>query len=97
MQEPVKGRGREGLGHELFKADRCGFDEIAMDRFLVSGINETIEALGRVGADFEQVDGIGLRRRRHKCDEVGYIPFDQDAANLFVQLVASRYEHPHHD
>jgi len=22
-----------------------------------------------------------------------YIPFDQDAANLFFQLVASRYEH----
>ncbi len=27
------------------------------------------------------------------CDEVGYIPFDQDAANRFFQLVASRYEH----
>lgn len=26
-------------------------------------------------------------------DEVGYIPFEQDAANLFFQLVASRYEH----
>ena len=26
-------------------------------------------------------------------DEVGYIPFDQDAANLFFQLVSSRYEH----
>ena len=25
-------------------------------------------------------------------DEVGYIPFDTDAANLFFQLVASRYE-----
>lgn len=24
--------------------------------------------------------------------EVGYIPFDQDAANLFFQLIASRYE-----
>ena len=34
--------------------------------------------------------------RRYKLiiiDEVGYIPFDQDAANLFFQLVASRYEH----
>ncbi|MFB9965644.1 IS21-like element helper ATPase IstB [Sinosporangium siamense] len=33
--------------------------------------------------------------RRYKLiiiDEVGYIPFDQDAANLFFQLVASRYE-----
>jgi DNA replication protein DnaC len=26
-------------------------------------------------------------------DEVGYLPFEQDAANLFFQLVPSRYEH----
>jgi len=26
-------------------------------------------------------------------DEVGYIPFEQDAANLFFQLVSSRYEY----
>ncbi|MBP2413749.1 uroporphyrinogen-III decarboxylase [Arthrobacter stackebrandtii] len=25
-------------------------------------------------------------------DEVGYIPFDQDSANLFFQLVSSRHE-----
>ena len=25
-------------------------------------------------------------------NEVGHIPFDHDAANLFFQLVASRYE-----
>lgn len=33
--------------------------------------------------------------RRYKLiiiDEVGYIPIDQDAANLFFQLIASRYE-----
>ncbi|MBP2412707.1 DNA replication protein DnaC [Arthrobacter stackebrandtii] len=33
--------------------------------------------------------------RRYKLliiDEVGYIPFDQDSANLFFQLVSSRYE-----
>ncbi|WP_308190249.1 ATP-binding protein [Amycolatopsis sp. GM8] len=33
--------------------------------------------------------------RRHKLiiiDEVGYIPFDQDAANQFFQLIASRYK-----
>ena len=33
--------------------------------------------------------------RRHKLiiiDEVGYIPFDTDAANLFFQLIATRYE-----
>ena len=35
------------------------------------------------------------RLRRYELiivDEVGYIPFDTDAANLFFQLVASRYE-----
>ena len=26
-------------------------------------------------------------------DEVGYLPFEQDAADLFFQLVSSRYEH----
>ena len=34
--------------------------------------------------------------RRYKLiiiDEVGYLPFEQDAANLFFQLVSSRYEH----
>lgn len=37
-----------------------------------------------------------LKKIRHYkliiIDEVGYIPFDQDAANLFFQLIASRYE-----
>src|SRR3954467_3084240 len=32
------------------------------------------------------------RYRMIIIDEVGYIPFDTDAANLFFQLVASRYE-----
>jgi len=32
------------------------------------------------------------RPRRPFLDEVGYNPFDQYAANLFFQLVASRYE-----
>ena len=26
-------------------------------------------------------------------EEVGYLPFEQDAANLVFQLVSSRYEH----
>lgn len=37
-----------------------------------------------------------IRLRRYGLlivDEVGYVPFDQDAANLFFQLVSSRYEH----
>jgi len=43
---------------------------------------------GRLDADLKKI-------RRYKLiiiDEVGYIPFDQDAANLFFQLIASRYE-----
>ena len=37
-----------------------------------------------------------LRLRRYGLiivDEVGYLPIEQDAANLFFQLVSSRYEH----
>ncbi len=37
-----------------------------------------------------------VRLRRYRLiiiDEVGYLPFDSDAANLFFQLVSSRYEH----
>jgi len=37
-----------------------------------------------------------IRLRRYGLiivDEVGYLPFEQDAANLFFQLVSSRYEH----
>ena len=36
-----------------------------------------------------------VRLGRYPCllvDEVGYIPFDADAGNLFFQLVSSRYE-----
>ena len=36
------------------------------------------------------------RLRRYQLiivDEVGYLPFEQEAANLFFQLVSSRYEH----
>ena len=43
---------------------------------------------GRLEAELKKI-------RRYKLiiiDEVGYIPFDTDAANLFFQLVASRYE-----
>jgi len=44
---------------------------------------------GRLGAELK-------RLRRYPLlivDEVGYIPFEPEAANLFFQLVSSRYEH----
>lgn len=43
-----------------------------------------------------RLDAELARLRRYPLivvDEVGYLPFEQDAANLFFQLVSSRYEH----
>jgi DNA replication protein DnaC len=44
----------------------------------------------------DRLDQELLRLRRYGLiiiDEVGYLPFEPDAANLFFQLVSSRYEH----
>lgn len=46
-------------------------------------------ATGRLGNELARLRRYGLII----VDEVGYIPFEQDAANLFFQLVSSRYEH----
>ena len=43
---------------------------------------------GRLEAELKKI----RRYRLIIIDDVGYIPFDQDAANLFFQLIASRYE-----
>lgn len=53
--------------------------------------------LARLSAahDADRLDVELKRLRRYKLliiDEVGYIPFDATAANLFFQLVAARYE-----
>jgi len=45
-------------------------------------------AAGQLETDLKKI----RRYRLIIVDEVGYIPFDHDAANLFFQLVASRYE-----
>lgn len=45
--------------------------------------------------EVEATEGYGKRRSTHPLlvvDEVGYIPFEPEAANLFFQLVSSRYE-----
>ena len=44
---------------------------------------------GRLPAELGRLRRYGLII----IDEVGYLPFEQDAANLFFQLVSSRYEH----
>src|SRR3954464_6028763 len=46
-------------------------------------------ATGRLSDELARLRRYGLLI----IDEVGYIPFEQDAANLFFQLVSSRYEH----
>ena len=43
---------------------------------------------GRLAGELERLGRIPLLI----VDEVGYIPFDPDAASLFFQLVSSRYE-----
>jgi len=45
--------------------------------------------LGRLPQELARLRRYGLII----VDEVGYLPFEQDAANLFFQLVSSRYEH----
>ena len=44
---------------------------------------------GRLAAELTRLRRYGLII----VDEVGYLPFEQDAANLFFQLVSTRYEH----
>ncbi|MFE1874746.1 ATP-binding protein [Streptomyces sp. NPDC059496] len=43
---------------------------------------------GRLEVELKKI----RRSKLITIDEVGYIPFDQDAANLLFQFVASRYE-----
>jgi DNA replication protein DnaC len=50
---------------------------------------QTAHAAGRLDTELVRLRRYGLI----VVDEVGYIPFEQEAANLFFQLVSSRYEH----
>lgn len=49
---------------------------------------QAAHAVGRLDAELRKVDRHGLI----VIDEVGYLPFNGDAAHLFFQLVARRYE-----
>lgn len=49
---------------------------------------QAAHAIGRLPAELRKIARYGLI----VIDEVGYLPFDADAANLFFQLVAARYE-----
>ena len=50
---------------------------------------QTAHQQGRLAAELAKLRRYALLI----VDEVGYIPFEQHAANLFFQLVSSRYEH----
>ena len=64
-------------------------------RVLFASASEWVTRL----SDAHRHDRLGTelqRLRRYPLlvvDEVGYLPFEQEAANLFFQLVSSRYEH----
>ena len=74
-----------GLGVKATQAGQCVlFDTVS---HWITRLADAHHA-GRLDAELKKI-------RRYKLiiiDEVGYIPFDQDAANLFFQLIASRYE-----
>jgi hypothetical protein len=52
------------------------------------GVPLTCISPGRLDQELKRVQRYGLII----IDEVGYLPFEPDAANLFFQLVSSRYE-----
>ncbi|MEP7055652.1 MAG: ATP-binding protein, partial [Actinomycetota bacterium] len=53
---------------------------------------QRLDAAQRAGRLDEELDRL-RRKPLLICDEVGYIPFEPEAAALFYALVASRYEH----
>lgn len=74
-----------GLG---IKAAQCGYS-VLFDT-ATNWITRLAAAhqAGALDAELKKI----RRYRLTIIDEVGYLPFDTDAANLFFQLVASRYE-----
>jgi DNA replication protein DnaC len=64
-------------------------------RVLFASAIEWVMRLQRAHAQGRLSDELARLRRYALLiiDEVGYIPFEQEAANLFFQLVSSRYEH----
>ena len=74
-----------GLG---IKAAHAGYPVLFDTATGWAGRLQAAHAAGRLEHELKR-----LRRYRMLIiDEVGYLPFDADAANLFFQLIASRYE-----
>ena len=64
-------------------------------RVLFASANEWVTRLAEAHQHGRLAEELARLRRYSLLvvDEVGYLPFEQDAANLFFQLVSSRYEH----
>ena len=73
-------------GDELEEQVRCVLFATATD--WVTRLTDAHDR-GRLATELTRLRRYGLII----IDEVGYLPFAQDAANLFFQLVSSRYEH----
>ncbi|AFC42719.1 transposase [Mycobacterium intracellulare MOTT-02] len=68
---------------------RPGTESRSPPRWTGSPGSKAAHNAGRLPAELAKLRRIGLL----VVDEVGYIPFEQDAANLFFQLVSRRFEH----
>ena len=92
-------RGRAHPVHRLEPAGgthhRVRVPDVHRDRVLFATATEWVTRLsdahrqGRLEQELARLRRYGLII----VDEVGYLPFEQDSANLFFQLVSSRYEH----
>lgn len=77
--------------------DKAQIREIATGRFIANG--EAVLLLGPPGVGKAHADDRLDERLTHYAkprlliiDELGYLPFEPDAAHLFFQLVSRRYE-----
>jgi len=65
MEEPVDGRGGEGLGHQLIEGSGMEVRRERDGAFLVGGIDQSVQALGGVGSHREQADVVDLCGHPH--------------------------------
>ncbi|GLW98168.1 ATP-binding protein [Microtetraspora sp. NBRC 16547] len=70
--------GRGPVRRDVCTAGRAGRDARLADAYAVGRLQEELVKLARIPVPI--------------VDEVGYIPFEPEAANVFFQLVSSRYE-----
>ena len=97
VEQPVDGRGREGLGHELVERGRV---QVGGDRdgpFLVGGVDEPVEPFGGILSHRQQADVIHDHKigPQDPADSfadavVGAVPADADTSTR-TALTRTRY------